>query len=474
VLGEDVLYLPVEELSARIRARKLSPVELTESYLARIERLNPRLRAFETVLEDLARREARQAERDIGRGRWRGVLHGIPYAAKDLFATAGTPTRWGAAPCRDQVFDTDATVVARLRTAGAVLLGKTAMIEFAGGLGYRFPDASASGACANPHDLGHWSGGSSSGSGSAVAAGLCAFALGTETWGSILCPAAFCGITGLRPTYGRVSRAGAMVCAWSFDKVGPLARSAADARLVLEAIAGPDPADPTCSTEPLSRERPKRGPGSLKAGVFMPDFDRHGEAEVKRAFEDAVEEVARLGVRMSEIRLPDLPASEVAGVLITAEALSSFERFYQDGSVRQLSDPYAPFQPEINRPITGADVVKAWRIRRVLQEQVAQLFESVDLVLAPNFMSVAPQLQEDLFQALAYADPLGAIGNSCGLPALAMPSGAGRKGLPVGFQMVAAPFEEAMLLDLGERYQKRTRWHQRHPALAGDPVPAHR
>jgi aspartyl-tRNA(Asn)/glutamyl-tRNA(Gln) amidotransferase subunit A len=474
VLGEDVLYLPVEELSARIRARKLSPVELTESYLARIHRLNPRLRAFETVFEDLARREARQAEQDIGRGRWRGVLHGIPYAAKDLFATAGGPTRWGAAPCRDQVFDTDATVVTRLRAAGAVLLGKTAMIEFAGGLGYRFPDASASGACANPHDLGHWSGGSSSGSGSAVAAGLCAFALGTETWGSILCPAAFCGITGLRPTYGRVSRAGAMVCAWSFDKVGPLARSAADARRVLEAIAGPDPADPTCATAPLSLEGPKRGPGSLKAGVFMPDFDRHGEVEVKRAFEDAVEEVARLGVRMSGIRLPDLPASEVAGVLITAEALSSFERFYQDGSVRQLSDPYAPFQPEINRPITGADLVKAWRIRRVLQEQVAQLFESVDLILAPNFMSVAPQLQEDLFQALPYADPLGAIGNACGLPALAVPSGAGRKGLPVGFQMVAGPFEEAMLLDLGERYQKRTRWHQRHPALTGDPVPAHR
>src|SRR5262245_15907099 len=244
MIGEDVLYQSVAELGPQIRARKLSPVELTDAYLARIEKHNASLNAFARVTADLARGQAQAAEKEINAGRYRGPLHGIPYGAKDLLATAGIPTEWGATPCKGQVFDKDATVVRKLREAGAILLGKCAMVEFAGCLGYRAANASISGPGRNPWDRTRWTGGSSSGSGAAVAGGLVGFAIGTETWGSILCPAAFCGITGLRPTYGRVSRAGGMVGSWTFDKIGPRARSAADCRLTPAALAGEAPEAP--------------------------------------------------------------------------------------------------------------------------------------------------------------------------------------------------------------------------------------
>jgi len=467
VLGEEVLYLTVTELAAQIRARKISPAELAESYLQRIRRYGDRLRAFETVTPEIARREARVAESEIDAGRYRGPLHGIPYGAKDLFATAGVRTTWGAAPCRNQTFNYDATVVKKLREAGAVLLGKTAMIEFAGGLGYRFPDASVSGPCATPWDTTRWAGGSSSGSGSAVAAGLCGFALGTETWGSILCPAAFNGVTGLRPTYGRVSRHGAMVCAWTFDKVGPLARSAEDCRAILKAIAGPDPNDPSAVADAPGLDSPvaARAPSQTRVALVPLDFRKYGEKDVKVAFDQAVGVLRAAGYRVTEARLPELPASEAAGVLITAEALSSFESFYRNGSVKELSDPYAPHQPEINRAVDGADVVKAWRVRRELQDRMADFFASYDAIVSPNFMSVAPPIDRDLYETLPYPDPVGAVGNACGLPAVALPCGFGKPKLPVSFQIMTAPYDEATALDMAERYQKKTGFHREHPEL---------
>jgi aspartyl-tRNA(Asn)/glutamyl-tRNA(Gln) amidotransferase subunit A len=226
MLGEDALYLPVNELSRRVRARTLSPVELTESYLERSARLGPQLNAYATLTKELALEQAHSAEREIGAGHYRGPLHGIPYAAKDLLAVKGYPTTWGARPYARQAFDYDATVIARLREAGAVLIGKAAMIELAGGMGYRFASASLTGAAKNPWNETCWTCGSSSGSGAIVAAALAAFAIGTETWGSIICPSAYCGISGLRPTFGRVSRYGAMALAYSMDKIGPMARSA--------------------------------------------------------------------------------------------------------------------------------------------------------------------------------------------------------------------------------------------------------
>ena len=463
----DVVGLSVTELSARLRARKLSSSDLTEGCLDRIRRLSPQLNAFQTVTEQLARDQARQADTEIRAGRWRGALHGIPYGAKDLFATAGVPTGWGVEPLNGQMFDEDATVVRRLREAGAVLLGKCAMVEFAGGLGYRFAGASVSGPGRNPWNTERWTGGSSSGSGAAVAARLAPFALGTETWGSILCPSAFCGLTGLRPTYGRVSRHGAMVCAWTFDKVGPLARSAADCRLVLQAIAGRDEADPTSSSEPAEFTRAKRrSPGALKGAIVEMDFTVKGaEPEVKVAFDHAVSTLSAAGIALEPAKLPEFPVSEMAGLLITAEALSSFENFYRDGRVKRLKDAYAPWQPEINRAMTGADVVKAWRMRRVLQEKMAEFFGRYDFIVTPNFLSVAPPVDRDLYETLPYADPAGGVGNACGLPAIALPCGFGRDHMPASFQIMAAPWDEALLLDLGELYQERTTFHLERPPL---------
>ena len=466
-LGDDVLYRPVTELAFQVRGRKISSVDLTLAYLQRMKWFDSRLNAVVTATSDLALRQARTADAEVRRGRYRGLLHGIPYGAKDLFATAGIPTTWGAVPCRNQVFNYDATVVRKLRDAGAVLTGKLAMVELAGGLGYRSAGASLTGACRNPWNPARWAGGSSSGSGAAVAAGLVGFALGTETWGSILCPAAFCGVTGLRPTYGRVSRAGVMPCADTFDKVGPLARSAADCRIVLEAIAGDDDDDHTAASEPVQLARGSGNRASrLRAALVADDFTVKGaEPEVKEAFGRAVGVLRSAGMRIEAVKLPELPASEVAGTLIALEAITNFEPFFRDGRVRQLKDPYAPYQPEINAEVSGADLVKAQRMRRTLQERMRDFFATYDVIVAPNFLSVAPTIDSDLYRALPYADPLGAIGNACGLPAIALPCGFGRDHMPAGLQIVGPPWSEGLLLDLGELFQQRTEFHQQRPPL---------
>src|SRR6266852_939401 len=241
--GEEIFYLSVSELAKRIELKKLSPVYLTKAYLERSQKLGPRFNAFARLTPETALEQAKAAEKEIQRGHYRGPLRGIPYAAKDLLAVKGVPTTWGAKPFADQVFDYNATVIDHLHGVGAVMLGKASMIELAGGMGYRFASASLQGEAKNPWDPTCWTCGSSSGSGAIVAAGLAAFAIGTETWGSIICPSAFCGVSGLRPTYGRVSRYGAMALAPSMDKIGPMARSAEDCARIFAAIAGHDPKD---------------------------------------------------------------------------------------------------------------------------------------------------------------------------------------------------------------------------------------
>lgn len=466
MLRPEVFFAPISELAPELRAGRLSPVELTNGFLARIESMNARFNAYEHVTAELAREQARQAAAEIKAGRYKGPLHGVPYAAKDLLDTAGIPTAWGTTFLRDRVPAEDATVVRLLREAGAVLLGKAAMVEFAGCLGYRFGDASASGPGRNPWDPSRWTGGSSSGSGAAVAAGLATFAIGTETWGSILCPAAFCGLTGLRPTYGVVSRAGGMVGADTFDKVGPLARSAADCRSVLAAIHVRDPRDPSMADVKLdfSPPRARREP-ALRVALVPLDWSKSGEPEVRAAFEAAVAALRAMGLAIEEARLPDYPASEVAGTLISVEALSAFEPFFTDGRVARLTDPLARRQRELNEPVTGADTIKAMRMRHELQSKVAEWFERYDVILTPNFKSVAPPLTMDLYEALPYGDPVGAISAACGLPGLALPAGFGAARMPCGFQLVGAPFEDARLLALGERFQQRTTHHLQRPAL---------
>lgn len=465
MLRDDVFFLPASELGREIRARRISPVELTEGYLARIRRHAPGLNAFATVTPDLALEQARLAEREISRGMIRGPLHGVPYGAKDLLATAGIPTTWGARPTRNQHFDRDATVVRRLRESGAVLLGKLSMVEFAGCLGYRFANASLQGPGRNPWDPERWTGGSSSGSGAAVAAGLVGFAIGTETWGSILCPSAFCGVTGLRPTYGRVSRAGGMVGCWTLDKIGPLARSAEDCRLILKSIAGPDADDPSAADEPVRLDPARRDLSRLRAAVIPSDFakTKGAEPEVGEAFQKVVATLQALGLSLEEASLPDFPASETTTTILYAEAISAFERFFRDGSVHQLVDVYAPHQERVTRALTGADYVKAMRMRRVMQERMSDFFGRYDVIVAPNFLSVAPPIAKDFFETLPYPDPVGAFGNGCGLPAIALPCGFGRDRMPAGFQIMGSAWDEGLLLDLGVAYQRRTNFHMQAP-----------
>src|SRR5205809_6533829 len=247
-LADDLLFAPIRDLAERLRTRRLSSAALTEAYLDRLQKIGPRLNAVVTLMRDSALKEARAADEQIRAGKYRGVLHGIPYGAKDLLATNGVPTTWGAEPFRKQVFTFDATVIRKLRDAGAILLAKLAMVELAGSFGYNNADASFSGPCKTPWNLDYWAGGSSSGSGACVAAGLCAFAIGSETSGSIITPAAYCGVAGLRPTFGRVSRYGAMALSWPLDKLGPMSRSAACCGIVLAAIAGCDPKELPTST----------------------------------------------------------------------------------------------------------------------------------------------------------------------------------------------------------------------------------
>ena len=243
MLATSVLYESVSALAKKIEAKQISPVELTQSYLERSQKLGPKLNAYARLTPELALEQAQAAEKEIHRGHYRGPLHGIPYAAKDLLAVKGIPTTWGAKPFAEQIFDYNATVIDHLNHAGAVMIGKASMIELAGGLGYMYASASLQGESKNPWDSTCWTCGSSSGSGAIVAAGLAAFAIGTETWGSIICPSAFCGVSGLRPTFGRVSRYGAMALAYSMDKIGPMARSAEDCTRIFAAIAGHDPLD---------------------------------------------------------------------------------------------------------------------------------------------------------------------------------------------------------------------------------------
>src|SRR3989442_3680718 len=355
MLADDVLYKPVSDLSKLLRSRQVSPVELTRAYLARIEALDPKLGAFATVTADLALGQARKADKGIAAGRHRGPLHGIPYGAKDLVATKGIRTTWGAKPYESQVFQEDATIVRRLREAGAVLLGKLAMIELAGGLGYSKGDASLTGAAHNPWDLDRWTCGSSSGAGAAVAAALVPFAIGSETWGSIVCPSSFGGVSGLRPTFGRVSRQGAMALSWTLDKLGPMARSARDCEIVFDHIQGHDPDDPYSADE---KPAPASDPGSvktLKVAYLKLDFDKQGDKSVEKAFLLALEDLRRAGVHLEEAKLPDLPFEAAASVVLTAEVATAFEDLQRSGGARDLVSPDAPLSFVVARAVTGPD-----------------------------------------------------------------------------------------------------------------------
>lgn len=461
---EQALDRTVSEVAPLVRAREISPVALAEASLARLEGEGRALNAVATVTSARALEEARAAEREIAAGNYRGPLHGIPYGAKDLLATREIPTGWGARPLEDQTFSDDATVIRRLRDAGAVLVAKLAMIELAGGLGYNTAAASSAGATKNPWDRSRWSCGSSSGSGSATAAGLVGFSIGSETWGSILCPSAFGGVTGLRPTYGLVPRTGAMALSWTMDKIGPMARSAEDCETVLRAIAGSDPGDPSSVIEGADRTSENRvNARRLRVGLVRPDFGKIYDPEVATAFDEAVRTLSGLGVATSEAKLPDLPLDETAVLIIVVEAAAAFEPLITSGKTRELVEPAAKWAADAARTVSAVDYVRAMQARRLIQESFAELLEKFDVLLSPTLPITAAKITDKLETSFAYSDPLGSGGNLAGLPALSVPCGFSKAGLPIGFQIVGRPFGEQAVLSLGRLYQETSDWHRRRP-----------
>jgi aspartyl-tRNA(Asn)/glutamyl-tRNA(Gln) amidotransferase subunit A len=467
--SDEIHYLPLAELARRIEAKQLSPVELTQAYLTRSEKLGPRFNAYARLTPELALAQAKAAEKEIQRGHYRGPLHGIPYAAKDLLAVKGVPTTWGAKPYENQVFDYDATVIEHLNRVGAVLLGKASMIELAGGMNYRFASASLQGETKNPWNTACWTGGSSSGSGAIVAAGLAAFAIGTETWGSILCPAAFCGVSGLRPTYGRVSRYGAMAASPSMDKIGPLARSAEDCARVFAAIAGHDPKDR--STLPVDKGAFTYSPSielrarPLRVGWLTNAWKTLEPAVAKAA--DAAEKTLRKSVSsVFHVALPQGPFEDVANIIIGVESASMFRSLIRSGGVSQLSDPLGQINGYVYEQFSGADYLQALRVREILQKKMADLFDSFDVLATASLPVAAPALDLNLETGLLFPDPLGGIGNLCGFPALSVPCGFTEKHLPVGLQFVARAGDDLAVIQAARTFQNHTDWHRRHPKLA--------
>jgi Asp-tRNA(Asn)/Glu-tRNA(Gln) amidotransferase A subunit family amidase len=461
-LNDDVLYSSVADLAAQIRARKISPVALTEAYLDRSVKLGGRLNAYAKLMRDRALREAKAAESEINAGKIRGPLHGIPYAAKDLLAAEGAPTTWGARPFANQKFDRDAHVIQRLKDAGAILIGKAAMIELAGGMGYRYGTASLTGGAKNPWNETCWTCGSSSGSGAIVAAGLAAFAIGSETWGSIICPSAYCGVSGLRPTFGRVGRSGAMALSYSMDKIGPMARSAEDCGFILAALAGHDRDDRHSLPDDEARFGYSRELRTLRIGRVTNAWAAM-QPDVEAATNAAFAVLAKAGATIVDVKLPDGPWEMAAGVTIQVECGSAFDAFIETGRIAELDDPGSRIGGYINRTISGADYLRAQRLRTVLQRLMDRMFDDVDVLATASLPVAATPMEANLETDLAFSDPLGGIGNACGLPGMSVPSGFTSKNLPVGIQFVGRAMDDNAVLAAGKLFQSNTDWHQRRP-----------
>ncbi len=457
------VFLPLRALSESIRARRISPVELANDFLDRLERLGPRYNAVVTLTRELALAQAQAAEREIAAGCYKGPLHGIPYGAKDLLATAGgIPTTWGAAPFRNRQLDHDATVIRKLREAGAVLVAKLSMVELAGGMGYRQPNASFTGPGINPWDSTRWSGGSSSGSASAVSAGLVPFAIGSETWGSILGPANHCGVTGLRPTFGRVSRFGAMVLSWSLDKIGPLCLTADDCGLVLEAIAGPDASDPS-TAERIFQYDPAL-PGRRFCLGVVAGVSEGTDPAIERNFATALKALDEIA-DIEEVRLPALPYEEITRTILFGEMASAFEELIESGQIADLTAPEDRVTPYSRFAILAKDYIRALRLRGVVAKEIDQAMRGYDAFLGPSRLTPASRLDEEFRSPIRGAgkDLMGAIGNAAGLPAVSVPNGFTEDGLPTGIQFMGRAYDENLILAAASAYQQATGWHLRHP-----------
>ncbi|OUJ75104.1 amidase [Hymenobacter crusticola] len=442
---DDLAFYTVRQLGELLRTKQVSSEELTTFFLARLKKYDPQLHCVISLTEDLALQQARQADQEIKAGKYRGPLHGVPFGVKDLFSAKGYKTTWGSVPYKDQTLDEDAAVVERLRAAGAVLVAKLTLGELAQG------DVWFGGKTRTPWDVTKGSSGSSAGSASAVAAGLLPFAIGTETLGSIVSPSTACGVTGLRPTYGRVSRANAMALSWSMDKAGPLARSAEDCAIVLAALtaAGPDARDPaTMLASNTFRYAFDADVKKLKVGYVKASFDQDYPT---KANDQAVLEVLRkLGVELVPITLPTIPPASLRFVL-TAEGAAAFDDLTRSGRDQQmvLQNRFAwPNTFRSSRFIPAVEYIQAQRVRGLLIEQMDAQLKGLDAYVSPSFVGANLVLT-----------------NLTGHPAVALPNGLTAQGLPTTITFMGQLYEEGKLLALAKAYQDATDFDQKHPAL---------
>ena len=454
---EDLAFAPVTVLSNLVRTQKVSSLELTRMYLARLKKYDPVLKCVVSLTEERALKQAREADAEIARGRYRGALHGIPWGAKDLLAVRGYKTTWGAGPFRDQIVDTDATVVERLDAAGAVLVAKLTLGELALG------DIWFGGTTKNPWKIDQGSSGSSAGPASAIAAGLVGFSIGSETLGSISSPSTRCGTTGLRPTFGRVPRTGAMALSWSMDKLGPICRSVEDCALVLGAIYGPDGKDNSVISADY-RWDAALSPRSLRIGYLKSAFDRpqtdpkdeKRTVHASKKFDDAALEVLRgLGIKLIPVEIPALNYDAMRLVL-TAEAAEAFDELTRSNRDKELvqqgkNDWANTFRSA--RFIPAVEYVNANRARSVAIEQWDRLMKTVDVIVTPTTAS-------GLLQLVAT--------NLTGHPAVILPNGFRDDGTPVSLTFLGGLFEEGKLLAVAHAYQQATAFHLKHPVI---PIP---
>jgi Asp-tRNA(Asn)/Glu-tRNA(Gln) amidotransferase A subunit family amidase len=445
---EDVAFWPVSRLAVLIKTRQVTSVELTRMYLERLHRFDPQLHAVVTFLDSTAMEQARSADREIAAGRYHGPLHGIPYGVKDLYAFPGYPTTWGAKPYEDQVINETATTITKLEDAGAVLIAKLSSGALAMGDVW-FRDTTR-----NPWNLKQGSSGSSAGPAAAVSAGLVPFALGTETLGSIVSPSTRTGVTGLRPSFGRVSRWGVMALSWSMDKAGPLCRNADDCAIVFDAIRGADPRDPMSVDQPFPYDA--QAPlASLKIAYVKSAFEGNRQGV---EFDRNVLDVLRgLGATLVPIELPDRPAGALR-IVLGVEAAAAFDELTRSGRdsllVRQDAGAW-PNSFRSSRFIPAVEYIQANRIRRLLQEDMQRLLNGIDAYVSPSFAG-----SNLLFT------------NLTGHPCVAVPTGFANDGSPVSITFCGRMYGEAEALEVARAYQDATEWDERHPPLFGGQPPS--
>lgn len=436
---EELAYWPVRDLAELIRTRKVTSTELTKMYIGRLKKYGPKLQCIITITEERALEQARRADDEIAKGTYRGLLHGIPYGAKDLLAAKGYKTTWGAMPYKDQVINEDATVIKKLDDAGAVLVAKLTLGALAWG------DVWYGGTTKNPWDLEQGSSGSSAGPAAATAAGLVAFSIGTETWGSIVSPSTRCGTTGLRPTFGRVSRAGAMALSWSMDKIGPICRTVEDCAIVFNAIRGADGIDQTVIDAPFNYN-PKVELSKLRIGYVKALFDERYSNHANDS--TSLAKLRALGANLIPIELPN-DSVQAIGFILSAEAAAAFDDLTRSGRdslmVRQTRDAW-PNVFRASRFIPAVEYIHANRVRYLIIQEMQKL--DVDVYLAPSFGG------NNLL-----------LTNLTGHPCVVLPNGFDDKGRPRSITFIGRLFGEAPLLAVAKAYQDATDFHKKHPPL---------